>query len=539
MADFRTEKDSMGEERVRKLARLGMPAGALTDHGGMIGTVDFYEKANREGIKPIIGAEVNAGLKLLAPPLAEAISRAAREVLEGKFDDQFVLDVFQTGSGTSTNMNVNEVLANRANELLGKPFGSNSPVHPNDHVNRCQSSNDVIPSAIRIAARRELPERLLPALSPLPGAPSAPPGEHSAPPTARVHRAQSANVGSPSAIRIAARRELSERLLPALCPLRDVLSAKAGEFSDVLKIGRTHMQDAVPVTLGQEFSGYASQIDHGIRRVQAVFADLEELPLGGTAVGTGLNAHPEFGARTIAEIADATGIPFRPAENRFEAMGAQDPLVAASGALKGLAVSLMKISQDIRLLSSGPRCGIGEINLPSLQPGSSIMPGKVNPVILEMAIQVAAQAVGNDLVVTLGGSLGVLELNGMLPVMGRNLRESSGPLPSRGGRGGGASPRGTPPGQDDPGRPAGEKSPAGGRNREDPRPGEDDRIALAADVRFCPDRVRGATIVQTDPSQLRQPSRSKHRGRTETGMRKLLSRTRRKIPESSPRENPA
>ena len=319
-----------------------------------------------------LAAEVNAGLGILPPELAEAISRAAREVLEGKFDDQFVVDVFQTGSGTSTNMNVNEVLANRANELLGKPLGGNAPVHPNDHVNRCQSSNDVIPSAIRIAARREL----------------------------------------------------SDRLLPALAALRGALSAKGVECSDILKIGRTHLQDAVPVTLGQEFTAYASQVDHGIRRVRAVFADLEELPLGGTAVGTGLNAHAEFGARTIAEIARATGIPFRPAENRFEAMGAQDPLVAASGAMKGVAASLMKIAHDLRLLSSGPRCAIGEIALPSLQPGSSIMPGKVNPVILEVAIQVAAQVIGNDAAVTLGGGLGVLELNVMLPVMARNLLES-------------------------------------------------------------------------------------------------------------------
>jgi len=323
-----------------------------------------------------LGAEVNAGLGLLPPNLAESISRAAREVLEGKFDKEFVLDVFQTGSGTSTNMNVNEVLANRANELLGQPKGSNAPVHPNDHVNRCQSSNDIIPSAIRIAARRQL----------------------------------------------------SGSLLPALELLRDALAAKSREFSDILKIGRTHLQDAVPVTLGQEFSGYASQVDHGIRRVRATFQDLEELPLGGTAVGTGLNAHPEFGARTIAEIDTVTGIPFRPAENRFEAMGAQDPLVSASGALKTTAASLIKICHDLRLLSSGPRCGIGEIDLPSLQPGSSIMPGKVNPVILEIGIQAGAQVIGNDVVVTLGGSLGVLELNVMLPVMARNLLESIGLL---------------------------------------------------------------------------------------------------------------
>jgi fumarate hydratase class II len=323
-----------------------------------------------------LAAEVNAGLGILRPELAEAISRAARESLEGKFDGEFIVDVFQTGSGTSTHMNVNEVLANRANELLGEPKGKYSPVHPNDHVNRCQSSNDVIPSAIRIAARRRL----------------------------------------------------SDDLVPGLEILRDALSAKAEEFSDIFKIGRTHLQDAVPITLGQEFSAYASQVDHGIRRLRATFHDLEELPLGGTAVGTGLNAHPEFGQRTIAEIGRMTGIPFRPAENRFEAMGMQDPLVSASGALKGLSASLMKICSDLRLLASGPRCGIGEIDLPSLQPGSSIMPGKVNPVILEMGIQVCVQVIGNDAAVTLSGALGVLELNVMLPVMARNILESIGLL---------------------------------------------------------------------------------------------------------------
>ncbi len=376
MAGYRIEKDSMGEVRVPADAYYGAQTQRAFENFPVSGVRMPLPVVHAAAMIKGFSAEVNAGLKLLDPTLAEAVSRAAREVLEGKFDDQFILDVFQTGSGTSTNMNVNEVLANRANEILGKPLGGNSPVHPNDHVNRCQSSNDVIPSAIRIAARREM----------------------------------------------------SDRLVPALSSLRDALSAKAGEFSDILKIGRTHLQDAVPVTLGQEFSGYASQIDHGIRRVHAVFADLEELPLGGTAVGTGLNAHPEFGARAIAEIAAATGIPFRPAENRFEAIAAQDPLVAAGGTLKGVAASLMKISHDLRLLSSGPRCGIGEINLPSLQPGSSIMPGKVNPVILEMMIQVSAQVIGNDAAVTLGGSLGVLELNVMLPVMARNLLESIGLL---------------------------------------------------------------------------------------------------------------
>jgi fumarate hydratase, class II len=372
MTEFRIEEDSMGGVSVPAGAYYGAQTQRAFENFPVSGERMPMPVVSAVALVKGLAAEVNAGLGVLPPELAEAISRAAREVLEGKFDDQFVVDVFQTGSGTSTNMNVNEVLANRANELLGKPLGGNAPVHPNDHVNRCQSSNDVIPSAIRIAARREL----------------------------------------------------SDRLLPALAALRDALSAKGVECSDILKIGRTHLQDAVPVTLGQEFSAYASQVDHGIRRVRAVFADLEELPLGGTAVGTGLNAHAEFGARTIAEIARATGIPFRPAENRFEAMGAQDPLVAASGAMKGVAASLMKIAHDLRLLSSGPRCAIGEIALPSLQPGSSIMPGKVNPVILEVAIQVAVQVIGNDAAVTLGGGLGVLELNVMLPVMARNLLES-------------------------------------------------------------------------------------------------------------------
>ncbi|MBE0569387.1 MAG: class II fumarate hydratase, partial [Deltaproteobacteria bacterium] len=372
MAGFRVEKDSLGEVRIPAEAYFGAHSQRAADNlpisGERMPLSVVHAVARIKGL----AAEVNAGLGILPAAHAEAISRAAREVLEGRHDDQFIVGVFQTGSGTSTNMNVNEVLANRANELLGAPLGGYVPVHPNDHVNRCQSSNDVIPSAIRIAARQAL----------------------------------------------------TNRLLPALGELRDALADKSGAFSEILKIGRTHLQDAVPVTLGQEFSGYASQIEHGIRRARAVLPDLEELPLGGTAVGTGLNAHPEFARRTIAEIARTTGIPFREAENRFEAMGAQDPLVAASGAMKGIAASLMKISHDLRLLSSGPRCGIGEIGLPPLQPGSSIMPGKVNPVVLEAAIQVAAQVIGNDAAVTLGGALGVLELNVTLPLMARNLLES-------------------------------------------------------------------------------------------------------------------
>ncbi|GAB4373619.1 MAG: class II fumarate hydratase [Deltaproteobacteria bacterium] len=372
MSGFRVETDSMGEVQVPAKAYYGAQTQRAIGNFPVSGERMPLPVLHAVALIKGIAAGVNADLGLVDPALAAAVSRAAREVLEGKFDDQFPVDVFQTGSGTSTNMNVNEVLANRANELLGKPLGGNRPVHPNDLVNRCQSSNDVIPSAIRIAARREL----------------------------------------------------ADRFVPALSRLRDALSDRSAEFFDILKIGRTHLQDAVPITLGQEFSGWASQIDHGMRRVRAVYPDLEELPLGGTAVGTGLNAHPEFGEKTVAEIAKATGIPFRPAENRFEAIGAQDPLVAASGAVKGVAASVLKIAHDIRLLSSGPRCGIGEIALPPLQPGSSIMPGKVNPVILEVAIQAGVQAIGNDAAVTLGGALGVLELNVMLPVMARNLLES-------------------------------------------------------------------------------------------------------------------
>ncbi len=373
MTAYRVEKDSMGEVRVPKCAYYGAQTQRAVDNFPVSGRPMPLAVAHAAAMIKGLGAGTNAALGLIRPELAEAIAAAADEVLAGRHDDQFVVDVFQTGSGTSTNMNVNEVLANRANELLGAPLGGNAPVHPNDHVNRCQSSNDVIPSAIRMAVRQSL----------------------------------------------------GADVVPAFEALREALAGKAAEFAGVIKIGRTHLQDAVPVTLGQEFSGYASQVAHGLGRIRATFPDLEELPLGGTAVGTGLNAHAEFAPRTLEAIAASTGIPFRAAENRFEAMGAQDPLVAASGALKGMAVSLMKIAHDLRLLASGPRCGLGEIELPELQPGSSIMPGKINPVILEMSIQVATQVIGNDGAVTIGGSLGVLELNVMLPVIARNVLESA------------------------------------------------------------------------------------------------------------------
>jgi fumarate hydratase class II len=317
-------------------------------------------------------AQVNADLGLLDTRLAEAIIKAADEVVEGRLDDQFVLDVFQTGSGTSTNMNANEVIAGRANEILTGARGGKSPVHPNDHVNHGQSSNDVIPTALHVAAVTAI----------------------------------------------------KSHLLPAMEALERALDLKAQEFKHVRKIGRTHLQDAVPINLGDEFSAYARQVELGRSRMAAAEAGLSELALGGTAVGNGLNAHPEFAPRVIERIAKETGCPFREAVNHFEAQAAQDAAVAASGALKTFAVSLVKIANDIRWLASGPRCGLGEISIPSLQPGSSIMPGKVNPVIPEVVIQVAGQIIGHDAAVTFGGLGGIFELNVMLPLIAHNLLRS-------------------------------------------------------------------------------------------------------------------
>jgi len=316
-------------------------------------------------------AATNASLKLLPKNISGAIQRAAQEVVDGKRDSQFVVDIFQTGSGTSTNMNANEIIANRACEILGGKRGDKS-VHPNDHVNRGQSSNDVIPTAIHLAALDGLIHRLIPALE----------GLHSA------------------------------------------LAKKAREFDRVLKIGRTHLQDATPIRLGQEFSGYAAQIEHGIGRLKSVEKYLSELPLGGTAVGTGINTHPQFARRTIAGVARETKLKLREAPNHFEAQGAMDSFVETSGALKMVAVSLVKIANDIRWLGSGPRCGLGELRLPATQPGSSIMPGKVNPVMCEMVIQVGAQVIGNDATVTFAGTFGNFELSTMLPVAAYNLLQS-------------------------------------------------------------------------------------------------------------------
>jgi fumarate hydratase class II len=308
---------------------------------------------------------------------AEAIRRAADEVMEGRLDGQFVLDIFQTGSGTSTNTNANEVIAARATEMLGGEPGSRL-VHPNDHVNFGQSSNDVIPTAIHVAA-------------------------------------------------VAAIRE---DLVPALGSLAVSLEAKGGEFGDVVKSGRTHLMDATPVTLGQEFGGFATQARKGIERLEKVLPELEELALGGTAVGTGINAPAGFAAAVIAMMSERTGYPFREAENHFEAQGSKDAVVMASGALKTIAVSLFKMANDIRFLGSGPTSGIAEIRIPDLQPGSSIMPGKVNPVMSEMVMQVAAQVIGNDAAVAWSGANGNFELNVMMPVMAHNLLESIGLLSS-------------------------------------------------------------------------------------------------------------
>lgn len=369
---LREERDTMGTVMVPENAYYGAQTQRAVNNFAISGLVFPRPFIRALGLIKKHAARVNRDLGLLEARFADAIATAAEDVAEGKLDDQFVVDVFQTGSGTSTNMNTNEVVSGRANELLGGARGGKEPIHPNDHVNKGQSSNDVIPTAIHISAFLEV----------------------------------------------------RERLLPAMEALESSLSAKAEEFADVRKIGRTHLQDAVPMTLGDEFSGYARQTRLGIERIKAVESRLGELALGGTAVGSGLNAHPEFAAKVIMGIADETGCPFREAENHFEAQAAQDAAVELSGALKTYAVSLIKTANDIRWLASGPRCGLGEISLPELQPGSSIMPGKVNPVISEAVIQAAAQVIGNDAAITYGGQGGYFELNVMLPVMAYNLLQS-------------------------------------------------------------------------------------------------------------------
>jgi fumarate hydratase, class II len=369
---YREEKDSLGVVSVPDAAYFGAQTQRAVENFPISGL--FFPESFIHSLALVkkCAAETHQELGLLAPDLAGAIISAAEEVMAGKMNDQFVVDVFQTGSGTSTNMNMNEVLAARANEILTGKKGGKAPVHPNDHVNQGQSSNDVIPTVLHMAT------------------------------LSQINRA----------------------LKPALEKLGCALSDKASEFNDVQKIGRTHLQDAVPMTLGQEFSGYADQINRGKDRLISAEERLAELALGGTAVGTGINVPPEFAPKVIARLARGTGLSFRETRNHFQAQAAQDTAVEVSGVLRTIATSLYKIANDIRWLSSGPRCGIGEIELPSLQPGSSIMPGKVNPVIPEAVMQVAMQVMGNDATIMLGGQSGNFELNVALPVIAYNLLQS-------------------------------------------------------------------------------------------------------------------
>ena len=317
-------------------------------------------------------AIINTELKQLDPQLLSLIVTAADEVIAGQWDEQFPLVIWQTGSGTQSNMNCNEVIANRANELAGHALGSQYPVHPNDHVNRSQSTNDVFPTALHVAAALDI----------------------------------------------------QQLLIPAVQKLRTTLQAKTDAFQTIIKIGRTHLQDATPLTLGQEFSAYVSQLDHGLKRLNQALDDLYELTIGGTAVGTGLNTHPDYAGKTAAKIAELTGLSFVSASNKFEALAARDAAVYTSGALKTLAVSLNKIANDVRWLASGPRCGIGELRIPENEPGSSIMPGKINPTQAEAMTMVVAQVLGNDVTINIAGASGNFELNAFMPVISLNLLQS-------------------------------------------------------------------------------------------------------------------
>ena len=369
---YREEKDTMGVVQV--------PATALWGAQTQRSLQNF--KISSERMPPALlyalalvkraAASVNHDLGLLDVAKSGAIIRAADEVIEGRHEIEFPLAIWQTGSGTQTNMNMNEVLANRASELLGGGRGEARKIHPNDDVNQGQSSNDVFPTAMHVAAVRAI----------------------------------------------------DHQLKPAICTLRRTLAAKAGEFSGIVKIGRTHLQDATPLTLGQEFSGYVSQLDHGLGHLDASLPHLCELALGGTAVGTGLNTHPEFAVRVAAELSRLTGLPFVTAPNKFEALAANDALVHAHGALKTLAASLIKIANDIRWLASGPRSGIGELKIPENEPGSSIMPGKVNPTQSEAMIMLCCQVMGNDVAINMGGAMGNFELNVMKPLIIHNFLQS-------------------------------------------------------------------------------------------------------------------
>lgn len=372
MNEYRTEKDSMGEVKVPKDAYWGAQTQRAVENFPVSGIVFPPVFVRSMGLIKHACAAVNQELGLLDSRFAEAIVRACDEIMEGKFNDQFPLDIFQTGSGTSTNMNANEVIATRANEMLTGAKNTKTPVHPNDHVNMGQSSNDVIPTAIHVSACLQT-------------------------------------------------REL---LLPALRVLHTTILDKAKKYGSLVKTGRTHLMDAMPITLEQEMSGWAAQLEHSMERVESAMPGLTELAMGGTAVGTGINTPPGFGARVAQKLAELTGIGFREAENHFEAQSAQDAVVELSGRLKTYAASLMKIANDLRWMNSGPMAGLGEIRLSSLQPGSSIMPGKVNPVIPEAARMVSAQVMGNDVVIALSNAMGDFQLNVMLPVIAHNIIQS-------------------------------------------------------------------------------------------------------------------
>ena len=363
---YRIEKDSLGEMKVPEDALYGAQTQRAVENFPISGQLFGRRFIEALGLIKKSAAETNAELGILDEKIAESVAIAAAEVAEGKWDNQFIVDIYQTGSGTSTNMNMNEVVACRASEFPGEK------VHPNDHVNFGQSSNDVIPTAIHVSAKVSIEEELLPAL------------EH----------------------------------------LSAALTEKANLFDEIIKSGRTHLMDATPVRLGQEFSGYAAQVTKGIDRVRSASTELEELALGGTATGTGINTHPDFAKKVISRIADATGIAFREADDHFEAQGAKDAAVSLSGALNTVATSLMKIADDIRWLGSGPTSGIQELRLPAIQPGSSIMPGKVNPVMSEAMMMVCARVMGNHTTITIAGSRGNFELNVMMPVLAQSLLES-------------------------------------------------------------------------------------------------------------------
>ncbi len=372
MARHRTERDFLGEVKVPKDAYWGVQTQRALENFPVSGLRLQRRFIRAQGIIKLAAAKANMSVGHLDKRLGKAIVEAAGEVAEGKLDDHFVVDVYQAGAGTSQNMNANEVIANRANETLGTGLGVYDPVHPNDHVNMAQSTNDTIHAAIHMAAMEAV----------------------------------------------------TEDLLPSLESLHAALNEKAVEFDDVIKIGRTHLQDAVPIRLGQEFAGYASMIEHNVQRIKGASDALRELVIGGTAVGTGLNAHPSYPDLSIAEINLRTGLDFRRPDNMFEAMQNTDATVEMSGALKTLAVSLTKVANDLRLLGSGPRAGLAEIRLPAVQPGSSIMPGKVNPVMAEMLNMVAFQVFGNDATITHASQAGQLELNVMMPVIAYNLLQS-------------------------------------------------------------------------------------------------------------------